>query len=156
MIKIGFERAKNAPLIFENLNLTGLDYQVCKPALVAGRPNDMVINPVVIPSTGFAKHDTVIFESVSVQPLLRDGSVYFCSAGEKVDDMAFIVPLIEFLECIRIWLHETHPFRFFIGHIIANGAVYINEVVFNMVGQDRACTLPIFIKGIMQNGFRCH
>ena len=46
--------------------------------------------------------------------------------GEKIYDMALVIPLIEHDQGIRIGQYRTHTGRLFVWHIIANGAININ------------------------------
>lgn len=124
----------------------GLYYQIGKFAFETGSPNDMIVNPVVIAAPGFAKQYAVVFEAVFVQPALCNVAVFFRSAGEKENNMAFVKPFVQHRHGIGVRQHRFHPFRFFIGYIIADRAVDIDQKVAHVFGQYRTDALPFLIK----------
>lgn len=106
----------------------------------------MVVNPVVIAAAGFAEEDAVIFEAVFVEPGFGDLAVRFGAAGEKIHDMPFIVPTVEHCQCVGVGKYGSHAFGFFIGHIVADGTVDIDQEVPDVGGQHGADAFAFFVE----------
>lgn len=134
----------------EHFNLVVTDDEVREFSFETGCFHDVVVNPVVIPAAGFPEQDTVVFEAVFVQPSLSNLAVRFGAGSEEGDDMAFLIPLVANFQGIGVRRHNGHTFRLFIGHIVADGPVNINEEILLVIGQEGADVLPFFIESLHQ------
>lgn len=119
----------------------GLDDQIGEFSLETGSPYNMVVDPVVIAAPGFAEQNAVVFETVFFQPDFRDLAVRFGPAGEKINDVAFVVPFVQHGQCIGVWQYREHALGFFIRHVVTNRAVDVDQKVADILRQYRADTL---------------
>ena len=83
-------------LFFKNFDVFILHDQIGKFTLEPGSFYDMIVDPVVITTTGLTKKDTVVFEVVLVEPGFSNRTVVFCSGSKEVDNVPLIIPLIEY------------------------------------------------------------
>ena len=125
------------------------DHQVGELALETGGFDDVVIDPMVIAAPGLVHDHIVVFEPVFMQPFLSDLPVFFGPGSEKGDDVAFVIPFIDDLQCIGIGQDRQHAFGLFIGDVIAYRPVYVDHKILDPFGQERADFLPFFIVGIL-------
>lgn len=131
----------------------GFDHQIREFAFEAGSANDVVVNPVVIATTGFSKQDTVVFKTVFVQPLFCDFAVRFGAAGEEINNVALIEPTVDHCQSIGVRQHGAHTLWFFVRHVVADGTININEKVFDVGRQYGADTLTFFVECLLQTAF---
>lgn len=82
-------------LFRKNLNFLGFNHQVGEFAFKTGGPYNVVVDPVVIAAARLAKKNAVVLKAVFEQPCFGYLPVRFGAAGEKVDNMPFIVPFVE-------------------------------------------------------------
>ena len=68
-------------------------------------------------------------ESVRLQPLLGDLSVGFGAAGEEADLVALVIPLVDLIDHALEDLAGRHAFGLFVGHVLADRAVDVDEEV---------------------------
>ena len=134
----------------KDFDFMGLDDQIGEFTLESGCFYDVVINPVVIATSGFSIQYAVVLEPMPVEPFFRDGAVGFGAGSEKGNDMAFFMPLIDVFECIRIRQASAHSLRFFIGNIITDGSININKKVFDPGGQLWADSFSLFVECCFQ------
>ena len=125
-------------------------HQVGEFALEPGGAYDVVVNPVVIAAARFAEQDAVIFEAVFVEPILGDFAVRFSAAGEEENDVAFVVPAVEHFQSVGVGEYGTHALWLFVRYVVANGAVYVNEKVFDVFGQYGADSFTFFVERFLQ------
>lgn len=128
--------------------------QVGEFSLKPGSAHNVIVNPVIIAAAWFAKQNAVIFESVLVEPGFGDLAVGFCAAGEEIYDMSFVVPAIEHGERIGVGQDGSHTVGFFIGDIVANGAVNVYKKIPDFGGEYRADAFSFFIESFPEGRFR--
>lgn len=128
-------------------------HQVGEFAFETSGAHDVVVNPVIVAAAGFAEQDAVIFEAVFSEPVLGDFSMRFGAAGEEKNDVAFVVPAVEHRQSVGIWKHSAHAFGFFVGHIVADGAVYVDEKIFDVLGKHGTNALALFVESLLKRLF---
>jgi len=89
----------------------------------------MVVNPVVISTTGFVVNYSVIFETVLFQPRLGDLGVLTQTTSEESDDMALFVPAIDDFNHVGKGLSGRHPFGHLIGDVLTHGTVDVDKEI---------------------------
>src|SRR5690349_24048279 len=105
----------------------------------------MVIDPMIVATSWFSDQQSMIFESTLFEPGFSDLTMSFGAGSEEGDDMTFIIPGIDDLKCIWVERNIHHTLRFFIWDVIANGPVYINEIVLDFFRQQRAEFIAFFV-----------
>jgi len=75
----------------------------------------------------------MVFESLLFQPRFCHLAMFIGTACKKCNNVAFIVPFVDDLQGVRIYLRSQHPFRLFIGDIITNRSIDIDEKIFHVV-----------------------
>lgn len=134
----------------EHLYFVVANDEVREFSLKAGSLYDVVVNPMVIAAPWFAKQDAVVFEAVLVQPSFGNSTVLFSPGSKKGNDVSFLEPFVDDLQGIRVGRNDGHPLWFFVGHVVANGAINVNQEVFLLVRQQRADGFPFFVEGCDQ------
>jgi hypothetical protein len=137
-------------LLEEDFDLVRFHDEVGEFAFKTGGAHDVVVDPVVIAAPRFAEQDAVVFEIVEGQPFFGYFPVRFGATGKEKDDMTFVVPAVEHGQRIGIRQHGAHAFGFFIGHIVADGAVYVDEEIFDVLRQYGADAFAFFVKRLLQ------
>lgn len=140
----------NDILLGEHFNFMISRHQISEFAFKTCSTHDVVVDPVVIAAAWFAKNNAVVFKTVVGEPGFCNRAVFFGSAGEKENDMAFFVPAIECFEGIRVWIGGGHTFGFFIGHIVTNGAVDVDQVIFQVWQKFWTDALAVLIESFLQ------
>ena len=70
-----------------------------------------------------------------VQPRFCDLTMLFCPRREKRDDVPLVVPFVERLQGIRKWSASRHPLGLFVGHILGDGPIDVDQIVLDSLGQ---------------------
>ena len=109
------------------------------------RFHDVVVNPVVIAAARLAEQDAVILETVLFKPVLRDFTMRLGAGSEEEDDVPVLEPFVDDFQRIGVRRHDAHALRFFIGHVVADGAVNINEKILLTGRQNGADGFPLFV-----------
>jgi len=89
----------------------------------------MVVDPVVISTTGFVVNYSVILETVLFQPRLGNLGVLTQTTSEESDDMAFFVPAIDDFDHVGKDLSGRHPFVLLIGDVLTHGTVDVDKEI---------------------------
>ena len=89
----------------------------------------MVVDPVVISTTGFVVNYSVILETVLFQPRLGDLGVLTQTTSEESDDMTFFVPAIDDFDHVGKDLSGRHPFVLLIGDVLTHGTVDVDKEI---------------------------
>lgn len=107
--------------------------------------HNVVVNPVVVTSSRFCHEQTVIPKAFFFEPVFGDFPVVFCARSEERNNMPLFEPLIHDFQCVGKWLAGFHALGFFVGHVLGDGSVDIDEVVLDVTGQLRAEFVTGFI-----------
>ena len=122
-----------AALFLEDLNLDFLGDHVGESVGIAGRSDHMIVDPVVVASTGLAHQKRMVPESLLIEPRLGYLPVEFCPGCEEAYPMTGIIPRVD--RPNRIWecFGGDHSLRLFIGDVLAYGPVDIDQIVLDPV-----------------------
>lgn len=124
-------------LFLKHLNILLLNHKVGEFTFEPCSLDDVVVDPVIVSSSGFAHQQAMKFEIMPFQPLFCDLPVLLRPGGEEGYDVPIFVPLVEDLQSIPVGLACGHPLRLFVGDVIADGSVDVYEVILDLIGQDR-------------------
>lgn len=126
---------KQQILLLKHLNFVFFDHQISEFAFKTGSANEVVVYPVVVAAAGFAHHHAVVLEAVLVEPRFGYFAVCFGARCKEKDDVAFIVPFVQNFEGIGKRFDQCHALRLFVRDILCDGAIDVDKVVFNPIGQ---------------------
>ena len=122
-----------AALFLKDLNLDFLGDHVGESVGIAGRSDHVIVDPVVVASTGLAHQERMVPESLLIEPRLGYLPVEFCPGCEEAYPMTGVIPRVD--RPNRVWecFGGDHSLRLFIGDVLAHGPVDIDQIVLDPV-----------------------
>jgi len=122
-----------AALFLEDLNLDILGDHVGESVGIAGRSDYMVIDPVIVSSTGLAHQEGVIPESLIIQPRLGYLPVVLCPGCEEAYPVTGVIPRVDRPNRIRECLRGDHAIGLLVRDVLADGPVDVDEIVLDPI-----------------------
>lgn len=122
-----------AALFLKDLDLDFLGDHVGEPVGIAGGSDHVIIDPVVVASTGLAHQEGMVPESFLIEPRLGYLPVVFCPSCEEAYPMTGVIPRVD--RPNRVWecFGGDHSLRLFIGDVLAYGPVDIDQIVLDPI-----------------------
>ena len=125
-------------LVVEDLYLHVALHQVRELGRVPRGAHHVVVYPVVVATAGLSHQQRVVQEPLLAQPRFGDSPVVFGPRGEEAYLVTLVEPAVDCLHGIEVGLCDRHPLRLLVGNVLSHRTVYVDEVVLDVLGQDRA------------------